>query len=370
MVWLLLKALYGLHQAGRQWFFKLDEELNKCGFKRVVGYNCLYTFGNSAVLLVYVDDIVLFAKDDIETKRCIDLISKCFDIVNLGPVTKLLGVNFDRDADGSIILHQKPYIDSLAKCYNIAQEKLVKLPGNVGSMVHCPKEGEELNTTFPYRSLIGSLMFIATRTRPDILFSIILLSQYNTAHTMMHVNMLLQVLQYVISTKHYSVNLSKATSERLYAYSDASWASDRDSRRSFGGFLIFLGGVPVSWGCKKQTVVAMSTMEAEFIAMVPCAKEIHWLSELYNSDNIFVSNEYCPVIYSDSLATVHFTKNQVENNRTKHIDIKYHFLRDWHSKGYFRIESVPGKLNIADIFTKWLSSVRLQMLCEGIFNRK
>jgi hypothetical protein len=365
--WKLTKALYGLHQSGRMWYIKLDQSLKKLGFSKVLGFNCVYSYGDFGLILVYVDDIVLFTRDLKSQSYCIDALKSCFDIVNLGPIQMLLGVEFIRKG-ASVFLSQLSYVEKLERKFEKYVCGYVHLPGNMGQVIRTPKKGDVLNTTFPYRSLIGSLLFLASRTRPDILFSVILLSQYNNEHTDFHVKLLLQVLNYVITTKHYRICLSKCKGNELTAYCDASYASDRDTRRSFSGYIVYVGGVPVSWHCTKQKSVTLSTMESEFVALVHCMKEVRWINRAHIYCPLVRDLEMKPIIFSDNVSSIHFSTNEVENERSKHVDVRYMFAREWYYRGYFSLKPISTAFNVSDIFTKWLSVQRLQTLCKGIFD--
>ena len=366
-VWLLKRALYGLHQSGREWFQKLISELFKIGFQKIPGFCCAFEWKGVSVLLFYVDDLVLFAENSAILENMISQISKIFDITILGPVRKLLGVTFDRRGE-EILIHQRNYIVNLAQEYGLSRNNLIKVPMQIGTVIQKPADLASVVSNFPYRSLVGSLLFLATRTRPDILFSIILLSQYNTCHTILHERCLMQVLQFVLNTQEKAINLSACQGDDLQAFTDASWANDRDDRRSFGGYLVFLGGVPLSWGCKKQSVVALSSMEAEFMAIVNCLREVNWLQGIFRNFKGFENSDFnLPIIFSDSLAAIHFSRNDLETSRTKHIDIKYHFVKDWLSKGYFVLHSVKGTLNLADVFTKPQSWPNMERFLQAVF---
>lgn len=365
-VWLLQRALYGLHQSGRQWYFDLDDTLQKLGFVKFELFNCVYTLGVNVVLVVYVDDIVIFSSDTATKEIVLNLIGEYYEFVNLGKVTMLLGVKFIRE-NGRIVMSQKHYIEKLAEEYDVIRDNMIKVPVHVGSLVESPRIGEELDLNFPYRSLVGSLLFLASRTRPDILFPVILLSQYNEQHTATHVGMLMQVLRYVVNTIDYAIDLSKCSDDMFSCFTDASYASDRDSRKSFGGFIVFLGGVPISWGCKKQSMVTLSTMHAEYVAMTKAVIELHWLARIYDH-YIFHSDGYrLPITYCDSQAAIDYCKNELESNAHKQMDIKYKFLRGWLRKKYFELRNISTTYNVADIFTKPLSRSRIDFLCENIF---
>ena len=365
-VWLLKKSLYGLHQSGRMWHQKLNEELMKIGFESVIGVNCVYTFGPNVVLLVYVDDLVLFTKTDADKQSVFNLLTGCFDIVDLGPVTMLLGVAFERNGT-NFFMHQAHYITKIAEKFKSAMQCFVTVPVASGTTVVKPLDGEE-ELDFPYRSLIGSLLFLATRSRPDILFSVIQLSQFNNCHSKKHVQLLLQVLEYVVSTKDFYIDLYSCTSDKMYAYSDASWATNLADRRSFSGYIIYLGGTPISWGCSKQKCVAQSSMESEYLALAPCVKEAKWLSDIFANCHVLGGKYRKPLVFTDSTSAESFTKNCVENVRSRHIDVRYHFLRDWFNNKLYDLEYVKGDLNVADLLTKWLPGTRLYFLCSSIYS--
>uniref|UniRef100_T1IHB9 MBD domain-containing protein n=1 Tax=Strigamia maritima TaxID=126957 RepID=T1IHB9_STRMM len=224
----------------------------------------------------------------------------------------------------------------------------------------------ETDTEFPFRNLVGSLMFLATRTRPDILYSTIFLSQFNNKHSLKHVKCLMQVLQYVVNTKEYCIDLAHCKDEKISLFSDASWATDLVACKSFGGYFVFIGGTVVSWGCKKQSVVACSSMEAEYIALLHAVRESYWIGCMFENCTLF-SKINTPIMHSDSLSSIQFTTNDVENTKTKHIRIRYHFLRDWFKHEYFKLMKVPGKWNAAYIFTKRLSGEQIKLLCSSVF---
>ena len=161
--------------------------------------------------------------------------------------------------------------------------------------------------------------------------------------------------------------LSYKNSDDLYAYSDASWASDRDSRKSVSGFVILFKGIPISWRSSKQKCITLSTMESEYIAMTDTIKELLWLYDILNECSILGYSLDKPKLFSDSQSAIFYCKNKVENNRTKHIDIKYHFIKDLFYRDKFILKSVKGKDNLADLFTKVMSKDKLNRYCSELF---
>uniref|UniRef100_T1JD93 MBD domain-containing protein n=1 Tax=Strigamia maritima TaxID=126957 RepID=T1JD93_STRMM len=191
------------------------------------------------------------------------------------------------------------------------------LPISVGATItKCRPDEEE--TIFPYRLLVGSLMFLANRTRPDILFSTIFLSQYNNSHSEKHVKYLLQILQYVVNTRNLEIDLTSCENELLSIYTDASWATDIDSSKSFGGYIVMMGNTPICWSCGKQTSICTSIMEAEFTSLVNAIKEGFWLSNIFKELPLLCYDNI-PDVKSDSLTSIQFMQNDIENSKTKHI---------------------------------------------------
>uniref|UniRef100_T1IHQ7 CCHC-type domain-containing protein n=1 Tax=Strigamia maritima TaxID=126957 RepID=T1IHQ7_STRMM len=296
------------------------------------------------------------------------------DFQNEGPFQKpdrrdsfVLREDSDDSSDEDSFSQQPlvPFIEKLAQQYAVVPNNLVKVPVSVGTTLGDCKY-HELDEDFPYRNLVGSLMFLASRIRPDIMYSVIYLSQFNTRHSSKHVKGFLQILQYVVNTKDLCINLSACQNESLYLYSDASWATDLVGCKSVGGIVMYLDGAVVGWGCKKQSVVACSSMESEYIALAQTVKEAYWVKTIFENCILF-NRTNVPAIYTDSLSSIQFASNDIENVKTKHIRIRYYFLRDWYERDYFKLYKVPSETNIADIFTKWLSGEKLKRLCSTVF---
>lgn len=369
----LNKAIYGLHQSGREWFYEIQTVLERLNFKRLQWTNCVYIFNNSVILLLYVDDIVLFAKTDKEITDVINHLSENFDLKVLGKTRKLLGVEFEEKGN-NIYLHQSEYIHKVCENFKKFNFPVASLPiavGTVLSKLQCPNSNEEVSemSKLPYRSLLGSLAFISSRTRPDICYAVNILSQFQTNPGLQHWNTLLSLLGYVHQTNHYKLDLSKISDFNVTCYSDASFASNRDDRISMGGLILFIDDSPILWRTFKQKCVSLSTMEAEYISLTEAAKELVWVIRVLNefkSPNIIDIN-FKSTLYCDNQAAINFSKSPIENSRTKHIDIKYHFLRNLVIENLFNLKYVNTKLNFADLFTKPLPKITLQKLINKIF---
>ncbi|GFT06062.1 retrovirus-related Pol polyprotein from transposon TNT 1-94 [Trichonephila clavipes] len=363
----LRKAIYGLHQSGRQWFLELENKFIKLKFKKLEWVNCVYMFEDNVILLFYVDDIIIFGKEMENVNFVLQLLQKNFDLKIMGKTKKLLGIEFE-EIGNSLFIHQRSYIQRLCEIYEKYKYPVSSLPiskGQVLSKLDSPKTSEEI-LTVPYRNLIGSLSFIAIRTRPDIMYAVNVLSQFQANPGIKHWNCLLRLLGYLKYTQEYKLELSKVKSLKLRCYSDSDFATNRDDRVSMGGFITFIDETPISWRTFKQISVSLSTMEAEYVSLTEAAKEFIWLKNVIDNKslNLELSEN---VMFCDNQAAISFSKSPVENYRTKHIDVRYHFLRNLIYDKVFQIKYIGTKNNLADIFTKPMVKEKLLEFCRKLF---
>ncbi|GBL69431.1 Retrovirus-related Pol polyprotein from transposon TNT 1-94, partial [Araneus ventricosus] len=262
----------GAHLYGN---LELSEILYGLGFHQNELCNGLYTKSN-CILLVYVDDIVVFSKSQSDLENSILKIKIKLEITELGPVRYLLGVNFERIGN-SVYLHQNTYINKLKTRFKNLPRRRITLPLKVGCILpDRVKENEmietELMRQIPYKTLIGCLSFIANRSRPDIAFAVNTMSQFCNGYTYHHWTIVVDILNYVFNTMYYKINLSDTHNTRLTMYSDSSWGCKLNDRHSTSGYIMLFGNVPVTWKSQKQKCIALSSMEAEFIALTESVK--------------------------------------------------------------------------------------------------
>lgn len=365
----LSKAIYGLRQSGRNWFIKLEEGLKRCGFEKLEWCNCAYK-AQYTVILIYVDDLVIFG----ETKEYIDCVIRnlreLFDLKVLGKTKLLLGIEF-LEKNGNLYIHQQTYIQHVYgrfKSFGIPITSLPITKGSLLSKLDCPyneNEQEEMKH-IPYRSLLGCLAYIANRSRPDITYTVNLLSQFQENPGMKHWHAMLKLLGYVQNTKHYKINLSNLKNLKIRGYSDANYATNRDDRVSLGGLIIYIDNVPITWRTCKQKSVSLSTMEAEFIALAEASKEMVWVKNIINDQRLDLHLQECE-LFCDNKAAIDFSRSPVQNNRSKHIDVKFFFVRQLINDGVFTLRFVPSKHNKADILTKPIMKNELINFCTSIF---
>ncbi|GFX90384.1 retrovirus-related Pol polyprotein from transposon TNT 1-94 [Trichonephila clavipes] len=275
-----------------------------------------------------VYDMIIFGKEMENVNFVLQLLQKNFDLKIMGKTKKLLEIEFE-EIGNSLFIHQRSYIRRLCEIYEKYKYPVSSLPiskGQVLSKLDSPKTSEEI-LTVPYRNLIGSLSFIAIRTRPDIMYAVNVLSQFQANPGIKHWNCLLRLLGYLKYTQEYKLELSKVKSLKLRCYSDSDFATNRDDRVSMGGFITFIDETAISWRTFKQKSVSLSTMEAEYVSLTEAAKEFIWLKNVIDNKslNLELSEN---VMFCDNQAAISFSKSPVENYRTKHIDVRYHFLRN------------------------------------------
>lgn len=265
----------------------------------------------------------------------------------------MLAVKFERRQNGSITLSQEEYIDQLLDRFGLQDAKGAITPMEIKPSFFF-EDGTDDCVDLPYRELIGGLLYLAQRTRPDISFSVAKLAQFCSKFNGNHWNAAKRVLRYVKETKNYRITY-QATGQPLTAYSDADWASCTKDRKSVSGYILMLAGAPVFWRSAKQTAVALSTMEAEYISMAACAREVVWMRELLKSLDLGEIIEDSTLIWCDSQAAIVHASSYIDKSRTKHIAIKHHFVRERVMDGTIRLKYVPTEQNPADLLTKPLN---------------
>ena len=361
--WKLNKALYGLKQAGKEWNRKLNHELTIMGFKRAKSEPCVYIKSNNhgkitCILSVYVDDILIAGnnKDIDKVKRSI---KRKFNIKDIGNVEFVIGIKFMKTANG-YILHQIRYVNEILNKYNINELTPVRNLIPIENLKLRCKNFDETK----YRSAIGSLLYLGICTRPDILFAVSRAARKSTNPTLEDWDNVLRIFRYIKYTKHYGIKIEKNISLKVYV--DADYAGDSGTRKSTSGFLMMMGNTPTSWYSKLQHCVSTSTAEAEYYSLSECAKHSLWYKNFLNELNIKISSI---TIFVDNKATIYNSKNQSINPKSKHIDIRYHHIRDLVNKQIIRLKYIKSKDNLADGFTKYLNSNSMDKFRNSILSK-
>lgn len=357
-VCLLKKSLYGLRQSGLQWHKELVRKLSCIGFEALQQDPCVFVArkGERVMLIaIYVDDIILAANDDEWIKSIKRQLSSMFEMKDMGKIGHCLGIEFSRDEENRVYLNQKIYLDKVLERFNMSQCKSITTPIDINVKLEKPEcVNDNAMKQFPYQSLIGALMYLAVSTRPDIAYAVNYLSQFNTNYDIEHWKAAKRVLRYLKGTSTYGLVYEK-TGLPLFGMVDADWGANTIDRRSYSGFAFILAGAPISWEARKQRTVALSSTEAEYIAISEATKEAMFLRDILN--NIGIECE-CVELFNDNQGAIKLTQNRNFHSRTKHIDIRHHFVRDMCEQGVIKLKYLSTDKMPADVLTKGLNGTK------------
>lgn len=317
----LNRTIYGLKQASRSWNTKFNQIITSLGFISLKSDCCIYFIKSRNIYLVlYVDDILIFGKhlQDIEWIK--DSLSKNFKMKDMGNVENFLGLEIRRSS-GILEITQQSYIEKILRNYGMQDCKPVSTP--IACTLKWSKEKEP--TKYPFKALLGSLQYLALMSRPDICFAINVFSQFQSNPTDEHWSGLKRVLRYLQGSKSSRLVYRAGFSNILLTgYADADFGNDHEERRSISGSMFTVFGNAVSWSTRKQSLVVLSSTEAEYVSLCEAAKEGIWLSQLLNE----IDMKATPfVIHEDNIPCINIAEEPRHHQRTKHIDIKYMFLR-------------------------------------------
>jgi hypothetical protein len=364
---LLQKTLYGLKQLGRVWNIKLNDIFLNLGFKRLFSDQCVYFREDQekiAIIAVHVDDMGLFASDDDVMATLKGQLSSKFKITDLGPLKQMVGLEIERDkSKGLIKLSQTQYITRIIKRFGMEDSNPVKTPLNPNVKLEKTPEGEKHDIP-EYLNALGSLMYAAIGTRPDIAFAVQHLSQFSSNPSPAHWTALKCVFRYLNGTKDLGIIYRRKKNFDPIGYCNANWGSNLIDRRSILGYTFMVSGGPISWRLKKQPTVALSSMEAEYMAANLSTHEAIWLCHIY--DELGSPTQQPTTLHIDNCSAINFSKNSNFHVRSKHIDIQHHFIREKVVSNEIKIFHCPSTKNLADIFTKALHTPAHQYLVKKL----
>jgi hypothetical protein len=345
----LNKSLYGLKQAPRTWFTRFTSYLASLGFLASKCDSSLFILRRGdtlAYVLLYIDDIILTANTSTLLRSIISTLSSEFSMTDLGDLHHFLGINVHRNASG-LFLSQNQYALEILDRANMLNCNPLPTPVDSRSKASA-HDGTPFADPALYRSLAGALQYL-TLTRPDIAYDVHQIRLFMHAPTTSHFQLVKRILRYIKGTPHFGLQLYRSPSSDLIAYSDADWAGCSDTRRSTFGFCVFRGDNLVSWSSKRQATVSRSSAEAEYRAVANCVAESCWLRQLLLE--LCYPPRRATVVYCDNVSA---STNPVQHQRTKHVEIDLHFVRDRVALGEAKVLHVPLSSQFADVFTKGL----------------
>ncbi|KAH9136201.1 hypothetical protein AeRB84_018564 [Aphanomyces euteiches] len=346
----LNKSIYGLKQSSREWNSALDSYFKSKGFVQLKTDPCIYfqhTRQGLVLVGVYVDDFILLSSSTAVLETTKRNLSSRFHMKDLGNLTFRLGIEVERLQDGSIFLHQRKYILDLLATHGFTDCNPISTP-----QASSATRSSTASSPLPYRQVVGDLQYLTTTTHPDIAYTVTFLSRHLNEPAEEHQQIAKRVLRYLKGTQDYGLLYSKSDKEDFTTdlYVDADYANDTSTRRSTSGFVLFLNGCLISWKSKLQNIVALSTCEAEYISMSYGLLEALWLKSLLEELQLDIK---LPInVYEDNQSTIKMAENSTLQQRTKHIDVRHHFIRDLVKQRIIKINYCRTNSMLADILTK------------------
>ena len=359
MVCRLKKSLYGLKQSPRQWTSKLKEVMGQFGLNAIVSDPCVFVSGDKTLIVCcYVDDGLIFWRDEAEKDRLIKGLKSKFDI-SIGDGSAYAGMQIEY-RDGAVFVHQEYYLQRVLKRFGMEDCIPASCPAKAHVILRKNEDDESVDV--PYRELVGSLMYLAVVSRPDIAYAVSVLSQYMSCFSLEHWTAGKEVLRYLKSSPKLGL-LFDGTDGCLVAYSDSDWAGDTDTRRSRTGNVILLNGSAVIWTSQRQPIVTLSSSEAEFVAANSAVTSIKWMTDLLVELGVELEEQ---VLLMDNQPAIKMIKNPEFHMRTKHIDIRYKFIRERYNEELFSLDFVRSEDQLADFLTKPLPPAKFKRNVEMI----
>jgi hypothetical protein len=353
-VYKLHKALYGLKQAPRAWYNKIEQYFVNEGFEKCPYEHTLFVKyddkRNWLIVSLYVDDLIFTGNHSGMFQRFKQSMMKTFDMTDLGKMRHFLGVEVIQNSQG-IFMCQHRYAKEILERFGMENSNVVCSPMVTGTKLSKHDTGNKVDPT-QFKQIIGSLMYL-TATRPDLMFAVNMIARFMENPVESHMMAAKRILRYVKGTLELGILYKKGEQIDLIAYSDSDYGGDIDDIKSTSGYVFMVGSGDVAWSSRKQPIVTLSTTEAEFIAPAHCVCQGIWLKRIL--DNIGLKQKQCLTVLCDNSSTIKLSKNPVMHGRSKHIDIRFHFLRNLSSEGSIELVHCASKDQLADVMTKALN---------------
>lgn len=357
----LKKALYGLKQAPRAWNSRINKYFQQNGFAKCPHEHALYTkvneSGDLMLVCLYVDDLIFTGSNPVMFEEFKKAMTREFEMTDIGLMSYYLGIEVKQTKDG-IFISQENYAKDVLKKFKMSDCKPMNTPVECNIKLSKNDEGYLVDPT-QYKSLVGSLRYL-TCTRPDILYGVGLVSRFMESPTINHMKAAKRILRYIKGTIDFGLFYSPSNHFKLVGYSDSDWGGDVDDRKSTSGFVFYMGDTAFTWSSKKQPIVTLSTCEAEYVAATSCVCHAIWLRKVLNE--LKFSQKEATEIHVDNKSAIALARNPVFHDRSKHIDTRYHYIRECVANKEVQLKYVKTFDQVADIFTKPLKHETFQRL--------
>ena len=361
----MVLAIAALKQAPKQWHEKFDNIMLSHGFKINECDKSVYVKDDEhgyVIVCLYVDDMLIVGSDDKMITSTKNMLNSRFDMKDMGLSDVILRINIKRTSDG-LVLSQSHYVDNILGKFDKDNSGIARTPVDV--TVHFSKNKGESVAQVEYSRVIGSLMYLMSCTRPDIAYVVNKLSRYTSNPGAMHWQGIMRVLKYLRFTRDYGLHYIGYPAV-LEGYSDANWISNDKDSKSHSGYVFTLGGVAVSWKSSKQTVIARSTMESEFIALDKCGEETEWLRHFLEDIPRWLKPVPPICIHCDSQSAIGRPQNSMYNGKSRHIRRRHNTIKQQLSTRVISIDYVKSKDNIEDLLTKGLNRELVEKSSKGM----
>ena len=283
-----------------------------------------------------------------------------FECTDLGTAHFILGIQININ-EHHLSLSQQSYILKILDRFSMTDCRPVNTPLDPGARLHKGEPKEQIDDPTIFQSIIGSLMYACVATRPDLAHAVTLLSQFSSCPNNSHLVAAKRVLRYLKGTTNWKLFYPRQNDLILHGFTDSSYGNFIDDRKSCSGYIFRLGEASISWRSKKQSTVALSTTEAEYMAMSGASRQMILINDALSE----LKQTYKPILHADSNGAISLSQNNEVSQRSKHIDIRYHFIRS-HVDSTFELEYIQANDNLADLFTKQLKIPTHQRLSDLI----
>ena len=323
-----------------------NPDIDPCVYYRIINEN------DMLFIAVYVDDILYFFNNKETSQMIKDKLKDKFHMKYLGTAKHCIGFRISQN-ENEISRDQLIYIKMILTRFGMNNCKPMWTPADANIKLKKPKGQEEILKDIPYQEIIGCLLYLSQVTRPDIAYIVNSLSRYNSQPTNEHWVALKRVMRYLKATMHMKLVYKRNINGKITGYCDSDWANDIEDRRSCTGYIFLFQGAAISWNSKKQQTVALSTSEAEYMALSSAIQEALWLKQL--ADEFQPEFKGTPItIYCDSQSAISLSENAVYHARSKHIEVRYHFEREKIASKQIMVQYRCTTDMVADVLTKGL----------------